>query len=110
MICFLALVTEATASYSFITLGDWGGKALGSYQSQTVSAVAEQMGKTAADNKIKFVVNTGDNFYYCGLQNTSDFQIAETTRRYTLLQASRCLGILRLATMSMDTMWKPRYS
>jgi len=84
MICFLALVTEATASYSFITLGDWGGKALGSYQSQTVSAVAEQMGKTAADNKIKFVVNTGDNFYYCGLQNTSDFQIAEDyTKVYT---------------------------
>jgi len=33
------------------------------------------MGKTAAEIDAKFVVNTGDNFYYCGIKNTSDFQI-----------------------------------
>jgi len=83
-ICFLALIATTSASYSFITLGDWGGKTLGSYHSQTVSAVAEQMGQTASDSNIKFVVNTGDNFYYCGIQNTSDFQIAEDyTKIYT---------------------------
>lgn len=65
------------ASYSFITLGDWGGEALGSYHATAVNAVAKQMGETAAANSIKFVVNVGDNFYYCGIQNTSDPQIQE---------------------------------
>jgi predicted MPP superfamily phosphohydrolase len=37
--------------------------------------VAVQMSKTVAALGSKFVVNTGDNFYWCGLQNTSDFQV-----------------------------------
>ena len=61
---------------TFITLGDWGGMSLGSYHSTTVSAVAKQMASTASSAGISFLVNTGDNFYYCGIQNTSDFQIA----------------------------------
>ena len=68
---------------TFITLGDWGGMALGSYHSTTVTDVAEQMAKTAGDAGIEFLVNTGDNFYYCGIQNTSDFQIAaDLTKPY----------------------------
>merc|ERR1719313_2605044 len=49
--------------------------ALGSYHAKDVKDVAEQMGKTAAASSIKFVVNTGDNFYYCGVQNTTDAQL-----------------------------------
>eukprot|EP00747_Dinoflagellata_sp_TGD_P193379 gnl/TRDRNA2_/TRDRNA2_59459_c0_seq1.p1 gnl/TRDRNA2_/TRDRNA2_59459_c0~~gnl/TRDRNA2_/TRDRNA2_59459_c0_seq1.p1 ORF type:complete len:434 (-),score=71.37 gnl/TRDRNA2_/TRDRNA2_59459_c0_seq1:172-1473(-) len=60
---------------SFITLGDWGGAALGGYHEQDQKVVAKAMTKTAQDAGIKFVVNTGDNFYYCGIQNTSDYQI-----------------------------------
>lgn len=30
---------------------------------------------TASEYNAKFVVNTGDNFYWCGIQNTSDVQI-----------------------------------
>lgn len=63
------------ASVSFLTLGDWGGEALGGYHAKDVKDVAAQMAKTAAENSIKFVVNVGDNFYYCGIQNTSDVQI-----------------------------------
>ena len=63
---------------SFITLGDWGGFALGSFHETTVTKVAKQMAATAtAAGGIDFLVNTGDNFYYCGIQNTSDYQIAE---------------------------------
>jgi len=31
--------------------------------------------KLAESDPIDFVVNTGDNFYYCGIQNSSDFQV-----------------------------------
>ena len=61
---------------SFITLGDWGGMSLGSYHSTTVTKVAEQMAATAKTAAIPFLVNTGDNFYYCGITSTSDSQIA----------------------------------
>lgn len=66
------------AGLSFITLGDWGGAALEEPSmpySQNVKDVASQMEKTATEKDVKFVINTGDNFYWCGLQNTSDFQI-----------------------------------
>ena len=60
---------------AFITLGDWGGATLGSYHSTTVDAVAKQMAASASASGVQFLVNTGDNFYYCGIQNTSDPQI-----------------------------------
>ena len=65
----------AHAAEKFITLGDWGGAALGSYHSVTVGKVASEMASCAADNEVSFVVNTGDNFYYCGIQNSTDPQI-----------------------------------
>mmetsp|Transcript_60892 Transcript_60892/g.181433 ORF Transcript_60892/g.181433 Transcript_60892/m.181433 type:complete len:412 (+) Transcript_60892:91-1326(+) len=71
--CSLAQATP----YSFITLGDWGAVGLGSFHVNAVKEVAEQMGRTAAERQAEFVVNVGDNFYYCGIQNTSDFQLQE---------------------------------
>ena len=72
----LGLTAATAASVKFITLGDWGGKALGGYHATDVDAVASAMGTCATSNPIDFLINTGDNFYYCGIQNTSDFQIA----------------------------------
>lgn len=71
----LAQPQLAAAATSFITIGDWGGKALGGYHATDTDAVAAQMGKTAADAGISFVVNVGDNFYYCGIQSTTDYQL-----------------------------------
>ena len=48
-------------------MGDWGGAALGgdsAYAPATVKAVAEQMAKTMVERHARFVVNTGDNFYW----------------------------------------------
>lgn len=79
----LALAFTATcrcAGISFITLGDWGGAALEEPTkpySQNVKNVAQAMSKTAAATNAKFIVNTGDSFYWCGLQNASDFQVAK---------------------------------
>eukprot|EP00656_Telonema_subtile_P008588 TRINITY_DN14007_c0_g4_i1.p1 TRINITY_DN14007_c0_g4~~TRINITY_DN14007_c0_g4_i1.p1 ORF type:complete len:437 (+),score=109.12 TRINITY_DN14007_c0_g4_i1:73-1383(+) len=75
----LLLACAALAeSYSFITLGDWGGAALeepSKPYSANVKAVAASMAASAAKNDAKFIVNTGDNFYWCGIQNVSDFQV-----------------------------------
>lgn len=40
-------------------------------------AVAQQFGKTAAELQPLFVGNVGDNFYYYGIKNTEDSQVAE---------------------------------
>merc|ERR1712127_858930 len=77
-----ALITSHTVradgSLSFITLGDWGGAALEEPTkpySKNVQDVATAMATSAQKNNVKFIVNTGDNFYWCGIQNVSDFQI-----------------------------------
>eukprot|EP01065_Artemidia_motanka_P001773 TRINITY_DN10829_c1_g1_i1.p1 TRINITY_DN10829_c1_g1~~TRINITY_DN10829_c1_g1_i1.p1 ORF type:complete len:373 (+),score=146.30 TRINITY_DN10829_c1_g1_i1:76-1119(+) len=67
--------TLAASAVKFLSVGDWGGSALegdSAYAKQTVQKVSAAM---AAVDDVAFVVNTGDNFYWCGIQNTSDFQI-----------------------------------
>ncbi|CAK0865456.1 unnamed protein product [Prorocentrum cordatum] len=76
----LAMTPLPCVGYTFITLGDWGGALPGAYQpstpyAQNVKRVATQMAKTAESSEVKFIVNTGDNFYWCGIENTSDFQV-----------------------------------
>lgn len=75
LILFYVPFFTVSANYSFLSLGDWGGAALPSPHPQTVNDVAQQLAKTAQESNSKFLVNTGDNFYWCGIQNTSDFQI-----------------------------------
>lgn len=70
-----AVLAASTTPYSFITLGDWGGAALGGQDYDNVYAVAKQMAETAKSVSAEFILNVGDNFYWCGIQNTSDFQI-----------------------------------
>ena len=55
--------------------GDWGGAALGEQDKHNVYAVSLEMAKTALSHNAQFIINTGDNFYWCGIQNTSDYQI-----------------------------------
>lgn len=64
------------AQTSFITIGDWGGAALAEQQyGKNVADVAGAMASQMAKLDAKFIIGTGDNFYWCGLMNTSDFQI-----------------------------------
>eukprot|EP00418_Pyrodinium_bahamense_P066433 CAMPEP_0179079286 /NCGR_PEP_ID=MMETSP0796-20121207/35564_1 /TAXON_ID=73915 /ORGANISM="Pyrodinium bahamense, Strain pbaha01" /LENGTH=423 /DNA_ID=CAMNT_0020776617 /DNA_START=14 /DNA_END=1286 /DNA_ORIENTATION=+ len=73
----LLLGRQSEASFSFVTLGDWGGAALGGYHESNEEEVAKQLGKTAQEVGAQFVINTGDNFYYCGTQDISDKQFKE---------------------------------
>jgi predicted MPP superfamily phosphohydrolase len=61
--------------YSFLVVGDWGGASLNEQARKNVYAVSNQMAATATTTKPNFILGTGDNFYWCGIQNTSDFQI-----------------------------------
>ena len=66
------------ASYTFLTLGDWGGAALeepSKPYAQNVKNVASALKGVFSAEDVRFLVNTGDNFYWCGIQNTSDFQV-----------------------------------
>ena len=53
-------------------IGDWGGVNLGGYHEKAEKAVAQQFQKSAAEVDSNFVVNVGDNFYYCGVKSLSD--------------------------------------
>jgi len=59
-------------AYTFLSVGDWGGATIGGYHTTNEYAVAKQMGKSASDLNAQFVINTGDNFYYCGVQSVTD--------------------------------------
>lgn len=70
----LSLLGCTSAAFTFATIGDWGGAHLGGYHETDELAVAKQMGQTAESLGIQLVLNTGDNFYYCGVQSLTDKQ------------------------------------
>lgn len=80
---FLCLSFSLCSSSNFLSVGDWGSAALGGYHLRnardTASAMKTYIAKTTevGQDPPLFVLNTGDNFYYCGIQNTSDPQINE---------------------------------
>lgn len=59
---------------SFVTLGDWGGAALGDYHKTDEIAVAKTLGASAETLGAQFLVNVGDNFYYYGVTDVDDPQ------------------------------------
>ena len=73
----------ASSSPNFLSVGDWGSASLGGYHlhnaQDTSSAMKAYISKKTrlGQDPPSFVLNTGDNFYYCGIQNTSDPQINE---------------------------------
>ncbi len=61
---------------NILSVGDWGSAALGGYHLRNAKNTADAMKIYASEYKPKLVLNTGDNFYYCGIQNISDPQIS----------------------------------
>jgi tartrate-resistant acid phosphatase type 5 len=62
---------------NILSVGDWGSAALGGYHLKNAQNTASAMKRYASEYKPKLVLNTGDNFYYCGIQNSSDTQISD---------------------------------
>ena len=86
--CILLAISQlyygavASSTAEFLSVGDWGSASLGGYHLRNAEGTAEAMKTYIANAKnsgdgVAFVLNTGDNFYYCGIQNTSDPQISE---------------------------------
>lgn len=73
----LAIGASIVTGLSFIGIGDWGSASIHDYHRANAIAVSEAMTKFSLANPVDFVVNTGDNFYYCGIQNITDPQINE---------------------------------
>eukprot|EP00928_Gymnodinium_smaydae_P063862 TRINITY_DN47341_c0_g1_i1.p1 TRINITY_DN47341_c0_g1~~TRINITY_DN47341_c0_g1_i1.p1 ORF type:complete len:360 (-),score=59.49 TRINITY_DN47341_c0_g1_i1:335-1414(-) len=77
----VAFTVSSAAPVTFATLGDWGGASIGGpdgdYHGRNEVAVAKTLGEKAAELAISFVINTGDNFYYCGVQNLTDDRFKE---------------------------------
>jgi tartrate-resistant acid phosphatase type 5 len=91
------LLHSATATFNFASIGDWGCVPIGGYHEQDELIVAKQFAKTAADVNARFVLNTGDNFYYCGVHNSSDPMFDNTfeavfTEPSTMVPWYTCLG------------------
>ena len=68
---------HALQDVNILSLGDWGSAALGGYHLRNAENTAHAMTMYASEYNPKLVLNMGDNFYYCGIQNTSDPQISD---------------------------------
>lgn len=79
--CFLFILSfSQTCSLQLMSIGDWGGYNLGGQYSTNVDNISKQMyqdykNSIMKNNTYKAVLNTGDNFYYCGIQNLEDINI-----------------------------------
>ena len=74
MLYFSAVHSQQASPFTFLSIGDWGGAAISPSVKENVYAVARSMRKTAAAQNAQFVISTGDNFYWCGVQDVNDFQ------------------------------------
>lgn len=77
----VALPIDIAPKYSskdvrILSVGDWGSASLGGYHLKNAENTANAMKIYTSEYKPKLVLNTGDNFYYCGIQNTSDPQVS----------------------------------
>ena len=52
--------------------GDWGCVPIGGYHEKDEVMVAKQFTKTVKEIDAKFILNMGDNFYYCGVHSKTD--------------------------------------
>ena len=63
-----------TPDVKFLVIGDWGGLPFFPYRTPIEETVANQMGKFADKSKAEFVLALGDNFYFDGVNSTSDMR------------------------------------
>jgi tartrate-resistant acid phosphatase type 5 len=84
LVYFLVFSLSALHAYSnksisnnidFISLGDWGGASLGSYHLSNIENTAAAISNHINTYNSQFILNSGDNFYYCGIKDIQDPQI-----------------------------------
>ena len=68
--------TYTPSDIRILSVGDWGSAALGGYHLRNAENTAKAMSVYVEKYNPKLVLNMGDNFYYCGIHNTSDPQVS----------------------------------
>jgi tartrate-resistant acid phosphatase type 5 len=71
MVLCVAVVPPA-AAFHFMSIGDWGCVPVGGFGARDERVVAKSFADKAANLSAKFVLNTGDSFYRCGVHSKSD--------------------------------------
>ena len=74
LLCASSCVVAAE-QVNILSVGDWGSAALGGYHLKDVQATSNALQQYVKERAPQLVLNPGDNFYYCGIQNGSDPQI-----------------------------------
>jgi hypothetical protein len=92
-----ALICGALSTFNFVSIGDWGCVPIGGYHEQDELIVAQTFQQAATELNARFVLNTGDNFYYCGVHNKTDAMWDSTfesvfTSQSTMVPWYSCLG------------------
>ena len=72
VLLIIVLFQLCHAQFSFLSIGDWGCMGIGRKYAENQIIVAKQFTNTAKTLDAKFVLNVGDNFYYCGVTDTND--------------------------------------
>ena len=72
LILLLLVSCALSQQFSFASIGDWGCVPIGGVKEQDEIIVAKQFAAAATQVNAKFVLNTGDNFYYCGVHSKTD--------------------------------------
>jgi len=63
---------ENVTSPSFMAIGDWGGSSIDLNHSIWQKSVSNTFSKKAEQIKPRFIIGTGDNFYYYGVKESND--------------------------------------
>ena len=65
-------VVKDDGLFHFMSIGDWGCMPMGGTKAHDEVVVAKSFADKATELKSRFVLNTGDNFYHCGVHSKSD--------------------------------------
>jgi len=63
---------HARDEFSWLVLGDWGGRAAPKFTTEIQLRVAQSMKRTARMRQPEYLVAIGDNFYNWGVENLTD--------------------------------------
>jgi hypothetical protein len=72
LIIFLTNFLLINSKVAFLSVGDWGGASLGGYHLKNAKDTSKVMLRFQEQYDAKFVINSGDNFYYCGIESLTD--------------------------------------
>lgn len=92
-----SLVACDDGLFHFMSIGDWGCMPLGGYRADDEKVVAKSFAAKASELSARFILNTGDNVYDCGVHSKSDSAWNRTfedifTEASTLVPWYSCLG------------------